>query len=287
MKQLLAILTLLSLPLVSLAAGPTPGTNEYLKSVGYTDDQLNQKVATEQREAFPIAEGAVAVQDPVGDVLDRVGDTSPVHDPWGDVTSASLTKDESAGNWVFTTTVAGTIPPTPTDKINFLFYVDGDGDKTNNETQGVRADTDMEYTIRYGATDAQGTVAWNLAFRWYNGAADAKTWATNKTTAGTFDIKDGTVTLRIPFSEISKDVTPRWRMAAALASGSDTEVDVAPAVGFPPPQGQTYPDPKFDPFASAAPSAPMAIPTDAYVLYALVGVAAIILGWSLARLRKP
>ncbi len=285
MKYFLATLVLLSFPLAAMASGPNAGTDDYLRSIGYTNEQLSAGVATEERESFLIAEGARSVSDPVGDVLDRVGDSTTLAEPWGDLTGASLAKDETTGTWVFTATVADAIPDKPDQKFNVLFYVDIDGNRDNNETQGVRADTDAEYTVRYGQIDEQGTLAWNLGFRWYNAAENAQTWATNKDTAGTFEVSGDTVTLRIPFSEMNADVTARWRAATAVTDGTTTEIDVAPTVGFPPPKGQTYPDPRFDPFGTS-PSAPMSIPPDAYILYALVGLAAIVLGWSLARLRK-
>lgn len=232
MKRILAAVLLLA-PSIAFAA--TAGTDGYLRGMGFTDSQLSTPVMTENREAFKAVEGTGQVTDPAGDVVDRTGVTSKIGAAWGDIITADLAKDETAQAWNVTVTLGEDVPETPSTQNQIFFLIDADGDTGNNDTNGYRIGTDAEFSILH--TQEAG---WHTGFRWYNKEADF--WAKNKETAATFTTEGGVISLRIPFAEVSGSVTPRWRVVMALANGTDTQVDVAPGIGFPPPKGETYPE---------------------------------------------
>lgn len=226
----------LLLPTLALAATPVAGTSDYLRSIGYTDAQLSPIATTEQRESFSISTGAGDVEDPVGDVVDRKGGVASVTEPYGDVSRVTLTKNDAAQTWDAVVTVGGTIPEKIDKKIQLSIVIDADGDTTDNAPGGVRVGTDAEFTVQTTPEHP-----WYTDFRWYN--KDADFWATNKETASTFEIAGETISMHIPFSELPGDVTPSWRVVLAVANGNDSEIDVVPGIGFPPPKGETYPTP--------------------------------------------
>lgn len=231
MKYLIAIF-LLAIPTSAFAA--TAGTDEYLRELGYTDTQLSTEVVTEDREAFFGADGIGRIEDPIGDVVTRFGTTSEIREPWGDISLATVAKNEETQAWDVTVTLGGAIPETPGRAAQLFVYLDADGDASNNAPDGIRIGTDAEFSVQYDATNG-----WYADFRWYN--ANAIFWAVNKDTAATFDVVGDTVTVHIPFAEAPSTLTPRWRVAMAVADGSETQIDVAPGTGFPPPKGETYP----------------------------------------------
>ena len=238
---------LLFFPLAALAKDIQPGTDTYLRELGYTDEQLSTDVNTEDREPFLFAEGSIYVADPMGDVLTRTGTVSSVQAPWGDVTSADLTHDESAETWTLVVTVADELPDNPSEQVNLLLYVDADGNTENNEQDGVRGSMDTEFSLKHNLERG-----WYTDVRWYNPEADF--WAVDRTTASAFEVEGNRLALRIPDAELPINTTPRWRVAVAIGEGSATQVDVAPTVGFPPPLGESYPVNDFNPF----PARPMA-----------------------------
>jgi hypothetical protein len=231
MKYFVAIIFFI--PLTAFAA--TAGTDSYLRELGYSEEQLTRAVATEDREAFKMAEGTGRVEDPLGDVLNRWGQTSGLNQPWGDIQFAVLTKNETAQTWDFTVTLGGQIPDKPTTKAQLFIVADTDGKKPNNDIEGIRIGADAEFSVQHNAERG-----WYADFRWYNPEADF--WAMNKETAMTFDLAGNAFTIHIPFSEMSADITPHWRVGMGLADGEATELDAAPGVGFPPPKGETYPE---------------------------------------------
>ena len=238
----------LLLPTLALAAAPAAGTSDYLRSLGYTDAQLSPVATTEQREAFEISTGAGNVDDPVGDVVDRKGGVASVTEPYGDVSRVTLTKNDAAQTWDAVVTVGETIPEKIDKKIQLSIVVDVDGDDVNNAPEGVRVGTDAEFTVQTTPEHP-----WYTDFRWYN--KDANFWATNKETASTFEIQGETISMHIPFSELPGDVTPSWRVILAVANGNDSEIDVVPGIGFPPPKGETYPMPDVTKTVSIPPAA--------------------------------
>ncbi len=226
----------LLLPSLALAAAPAAGTSDYLRSLGYTDAQLSPVATTEEREAFEISTGDGDVEDPVGDVVDRKGGVTSVTEPYGDVSSVSMTRNDSAQTWDAVVTVGGAIPEKIDRKIQLSILIDADGDTANNAPGGVRVGTDAEFTVQTTPEHP-----WYTDFRWYN--KDADFWATNKETTLTFEMSGETISMSIPFAEVSGDVTPSWRVVLAVAKGNSSEIDVVPGIGFPPPKGETYPTP--------------------------------------------
>jgi len=234
------------IPLNALAA--SAGTDEYLRDIGFTDVQLSTPVMTEDREAFKAAEGAGRVTDPAGDIIDRMGITSKIGAAWADIAETSLLKDETAQTWNVTVTFNDEVPDVPSEQNQLFLLVDADGNAANNDMDGYRIGMDAEFSVLH--TQEEG---WHANFRWYN--KDADFWAKNKETTAAFAVEGNTVTLRIPFSEVSGTITPRWRAVMALANGTDTQIDVVPGTGFPPPKGETYPEPQTSTFIFSSLSA--------------------------------
>jgi hypothetical protein len=213
----------------------TPGTDEYLRAYGLTDEQLAEGTKTENREPFPLFSGPRTVMDPLGDVLNRAGQPSNVHAAWGDVSSATVAKNEGTQTWDVTINVGGRIPTSIPDKAQLFVYMDADGKSENNSVgNGVRASTDAEFVIQFN--QEQG---WYTDFRWYN--PEAIFWAQNKETTSTFAVTDTSFEMHIPFTEVSGDQAPVWRIVLAVSSGNEVQVDVAGIAGFPAPVGETYP----------------------------------------------
>lgn len=235
-KEIIAFSALLlTLPIISLALEPfKPGTDEYLQNSGLTEEQLTNKVATEDREPFISAAGEMTAIDPTGDVVSRWGTHPSLKAGWGDLTSASLKKDAEKQCWLFSLETTEDIPETISIKANYLFYIDRDGNTENNATTGARINTDYEVSVKY--LSDQG---WQTDLRWFN--QETNFWAVDKETASTFQKTEKNITLCVPFTEISSEVTPTWRAAAAVSDDNDTQIDVVPGAGFPPPKGQTYP----------------------------------------------
>lgn len=213
----------------------TPGTDEYLRAYGLTDEQLAEGTKTENREPFPLFTGPSTVTDPLGDVLNRAGQPSNVHADWGDVSSATVTKNEATQMWDVTVNVGGRIPTSVPDKAQLFVYMDADGKPDNNGVgNGVRAGADTEFVIQFNQEHG-----WYTDFRWYN--PEAIFWAQNKETASTFTVTDTSFEIHIPFTEVSGDQAPVWRIVLAVSAGNDVQVDAAGIAGFPPPVGETYP----------------------------------------------
>jgi len=233
MKYITFILwiTILFLPTLGQAQTVRLGTDDYLRQViGLTETELKQKFATEEREKFAAVKGPGQITDPAGDVLDRVGQTAEISVPWADLLGASLSKDEKKQLWILQLTTAAPIPNQPSMQVQFFAFLEGDGLTDNNDPDGIRADMDREYSIKYDAA-----VGWYLDYRWYNREPDF--WAVDKKTVGHFTISGDKVFFEIPFSEIGSEVIPDWRTAAAVQSGMAMQIDAAPTIGFPPPLG--------------------------------------------------
>ncbi|OGL95549.1 hypothetical protein A2348_04160 [Candidatus Uhrbacteria bacterium RIFOXYB12_FULL_58_10] len=231
MKYSIAVILLL-IPLSAFAA--TAGTDEYLRSLGYTGAQLSTETTTEERQAFQLAEGAGRVEDPLGDVLDRFGITSTILQPYGDISRVVLEKNDDTQTWDVAVTLGGAVPDAPTNRTQIFFYADADGETTNNAPEGIRAGTDVEFCAQYDAAKD-----WYTDFRWYNPEADF--WGVDKKTTATISIDGGEMTFHIPFAELSSSFSARWRVVIALADAAKTQIDTAPGTGFPPPKGESYP----------------------------------------------
>jgi len=223
-------------PTLAFAATPVAGTSDYLRSIGYTDAQLSSTATTEQREAFSSAVGIGSVSDPLGDEVDRKGGATTVNVPFGDLSNATLTRDDAAQTWDVVITLGGTIPENPTEKIELFILMDSNGDLSDNAPDGVRIGTDREFVVQRTAEHE-----WYTDYRWFN--KGPQFWAVNKETASTFEIAGDTIAYHIPFAEVSGDATPTWRVVMTVANGGNSEIDVAPGIGFPPPKGETYPVP--------------------------------------------
>ncbi|PJA47107.1 hypothetical protein CO172_03085 [Candidatus Uhrbacteria bacterium CG_4_9_14_3_um_filter_36_7] len=224
-----------------------PGTDDFLrKEINLSTEALTNPVATEEREAFLSATGQTTVFDPIGDVLNRVGNTSSLQTAWGDVIKAQLSQNIKNQMWVLDLWLAAALPQTiPDQGINFLFYADTDGKEENNEKEGVRINTDQSFIIKHNREDN----IWYIDYRWYNSEADF--WAMDKTTNAVVEVKNNQVTLMIPFAEIPATANPSWRAGVALLNTSgDTQIDMIPQIGFPPPKGESYPETSFQIFES-------------------------------------
>lgn len=233
MKRALVSILLLITPLLCSATDVRPGTDDYLIANGWTEEQLTTNAATEAREFFGSTTGEAAINDPVGDVLSRTGTHPLITNAWGDITEVELKKDESRACWSADFTTASDIPATATIQVNFLLYMDGDGDTSNNAPEGVRANMDKEFSIKNSES------GWVTDYRWYNNALNAQTWATNKDTTLTFVFAENKLNICIPFTEVGEDITPIWRAAIAIYDGTNTQIDVAQNTGFPPVKGET------------------------------------------------
>jgi len=219
------------------------GTAEYLRQeLGYSAEQLSTPVNTEEREAFQSKVGEGEVVDPLGDVLDRTGKEAQIQFPSADLQSAVLKKNELAQTWDITFTVGGIIPIRPSQPTQFLAYFDRDGDRTNNEFQGIGVGMDAVFIIQWTEEDEE----WQTRFRWYNPPAEF--WARDMETDVSFEISGNEVVFQIPFEEVPGDIELVWRAVAAVSEGRTiTQVDAAPTVGFPPAIGETLPKaPNFD-----------------------------------------
>ena len=177
-----------------LAAERQPGTDDYLRGeVGLSNEQLSKEIPTEQRSPFALADGKGTLYDPTGDVLTRAGTTSPVNLAWGDLITASIFKNKEQKAWYFTLEMAEAIPEKPSVNVNFLFYFDVDGEKTNNDVDGIRIHADTQFIIAMDPT----SFAWKPEYRWYN--KEQKFWAFNKETRANVQVQGTQVELLVPF----------------------------------------------------------------------------------------
>jgi len=234
MKRFLFLitLTLAFIPLSMWAAEPRAGTDDYLRQGrGMGDQELSVDVQTEERADFEMTQGVGRLTDPTGDVLTRVGTTSTLQTPWGDIVSVIVEKNNETQRWNVTIELAEKIPSDPPILGQLFFYVDRDGDATNNEKLGVRGLMDAEYTVTYNPN----TRVWETDYRWYNQQEDF--WA-YPGTAATHQFVNNALVLSIPFEEIKVDAFPNWRAVMGAADSTSTQIDVAPGEGFPPPRGQ-------------------------------------------------
>lgn len=271
-----------ALPAQVFASGvttaPRAGTDDYLRQVlGMTDEQLNDAVSTEDREPFGMAHGTVTVTDPIGDVLNRWGQSTDVYAGWGDVKSASLGRNDLNKTWDFTVVMGETIPPSTDDKAQLFILIDSDGTPDNNATIGMRIDTDTEFSLQYGQDKK-----WYTDFRWYN--PDADFWALNKETAATFDVNGNTITYRIPFSEIPATENLGWRVIMGVSDNNKTQIDSAHDVGFPPAKGATTPTPTEP--ETEQPQADASSSNFPIATVALIGVGVLVIGYSIWTVRK-
>ena len=276
MKYLLPIITLLCLPFGAFAheVETTAGTDEYLRhELGFTDEQLTTQVATEEREPFRYSTGAGTVDDVLGDVLDRYGSETTLNQPWADIDEAKLEKNLVTQRWDLTVTLGKDLPIKPTEKVQLFFFADTDGDATNNAPDGIRINMDAEFAVQLN--QEQG---WYTDFRWYNDEADF--WAINKETSSTFAILGRTIALHIPFTELSGDRDPNWRVMMAISNGDRTEIDSAQDVGFPAPKNAVTPEtPDSAPDSSNGTS-------QTWIAFGLVVLAVVVVGFAGIRLLK-
>ncbi|MBI2551327.1 hypothetical protein HYV73_03205 [Candidatus Uhrbacteria bacterium] len=240
-----SLLALVLFPESALAKSPyRPGTDDYLRQVlQRTDAQLAQGLVTEKREPFHLVEGIGQASDPMGDVLSKVGTSTPLALPWSDLVSADLRPNDAIDSWNIVLELADAFPETfkKGQKVNVTLFFDADGDSTNDAMEGVSAGTDTEFRLVYDEPSGQ----WQKKFRWYN--KEATFWAVDKETIMTYKIQGDTIMYEIPYTELPKQDMPRWRAMIAIEDGSNTAVDVLPEAGFPPPKGETYPLPASPP----------------------------------------
>lgn len=240
MKSIFATLIALILLAPSLASAQTirAGTDDYLRDVvGLTDEQLNAYYLTELREPFELASGLGEVFDPAGDVLDRGGTTSNIQVPWGDITSAKLTKNDSIQEWVVEINLAGRIPEQiPTSRlVNFVFLIDSDLPAQNAQA-GTGVGTDAEFRLSLSHKEGEFVTK----YRWYNPEADF--WGVDRKTSMRFDIFPTQIVFYIPFTEIPGSIKkPNWRVLAAIEDAGEQQNDLAPSIGFPSPIEEPIP----------------------------------------------
>jgi hypothetical protein len=238
MKKILVALALLALPVSVFAEVAPAGTDAYLKdTLGWSTARLTTPIPTEGRQPFDVATGEGTANDPLGDVLSNFGVETSLNEPWGDIAKATLAKDQAHGTWDFQVTLGGDVPATFTDKAVLFVYADADGNPANDSPDlGVKLGMDSEWSIQHNAQKG-----WYTAFRWYNPAPTAKVWAVNKTTKATFKVAKDVFAVSIPFAEMPATATPHWRVAMAIQKDTQTEIDVAPTVGFPDAKSATPP----------------------------------------------
>lgn len=211
-----------------------PGTADYLVANGLTKAQLTTDLATDAREAFLAAVGETTVSDPVADVLSRTGTYPKINYGWGDIVETKISKDVNRQCWSVDIVMAEEIPVSNSVHVNFLIFMDGDNDTTNNAPNGVRSGMDKEFNLKNSQTN------WAVDYRWYNSKPNALTWAVNKETAATFSFDSQKINVCVPFAEVAETLTPTWRIGATIFDGTNTQLDLAPGPGFPPPPGETY-----------------------------------------------
>lgn len=230
-KTTTVALVLALMPVTAFAAIRS-GSDDYLRQeLNLPVESADDKVATEDREFFDLATGAVIVTDPKGDVLGRLGEPSSILAPWGDILRAEATRNEDDQTWDFVVDLAGIIPQSTALKGKLSLVIDTDDRDGNNDEDGTLGQADSEFALTYSRTDK----VWNKQFRWFNPQADF--WARDRTTNMTYSTNGKTFILRIPFSEISSE-TPKWRVVVALQDDISTQIDVAPTIGFPPVLGE-------------------------------------------------
>lgn len=273
----LATCSLLVAPFATFAQTPAPaGTDDYLLSTLPNASQvLATPLVTEARMPFPIAT-TPSVDDPTGDVLTQNGTASNLHEPWGDLTNVTWTKE--ATDWLVTATVAAPVPATPAEQTQFTVYVDADGNPANNmPPPGTRGDMDSEWSIKYSSQ-----YGWGVDFEWYNPAPTAKVWAMNKKTAAVPAISGNTLSLKIPFTELSANWSPRWRAIMALEdTNGNEEVDVVPGAGFPP-ANPNYKGPTTPGAPASATTSTVSSPANNTWIGILIAVIAVIVAGSAA-----
>lgn len=230
-------LMILLAPILALAK-PTirAGSDDYLRyELSYTDEMLSGELITEEREHFAKASGQTKVSDPLGDVLDRLGTTSPMNVPWGDIQSAEVKHNTLEQAWEVRVEMGALVPELHTqDKAQLFVYFDHDGASANNDYEGIGADMDREFSVQYNKEEG-----WYTDYKWYNTEADF--WGMDQETEATFLIKDNVMTVYVPFDEVPYDNAVHWRVVMALKDGLETQIDAAPGVGFPPALGQELP----------------------------------------------
>jgi len=233
MKKVLLTAIIFAIPVFCLAADIRPGTDDYLIANGWTEEQLTTSVNTEERGPFASTTGEAISEDSIGDILSRTGTHPLITNAWGDISKVELKKDSLKQCWSANFLMAADIPSASSMQANFLVYMDGDDDITNNAPEGVRIGTDKEFSIK------NSEIGWITDYRWYNSAPNALTWAVNKETASTFFFEGNKLNICIPFAEVGENITPVWRAAVAIYDGTNTQIDVAQNTGFPPAKGQT------------------------------------------------
>lgn len=218
----------LALTHVSHAATFTAGSSEYLETKNAT--QLEEKLAAENREIFPVADAKDTVTDPTGDVVDRWGQAATTLISWVDITDANVTKNTSTNHWDVHISTAAPIPNTLSGKAQVLIFIDHDGYQTNNVKEGFRSNADREYSLQYNADNG-----WYTDYRWWN-PDPVNFWAIDQETASVFHLNGAELIYSIPFAELPENAEFRWRANVAVTYGTSTNVDIAPGEGLPPSQ---------------------------------------------------
>jgi len=252
MKRILLLISLMFwlVPTTPIAAQQPiewAGTDRYLRNEIGLSTELEEAhgLETEKRQAFDMTTGETTIDDPIGDTLSRVGTTQPIHAGWGDLSSVQLEKDESVQQWHVIIKPGDAIPEAPSYKTQYWIMFDAMA--TGNEYEGIRNNMDTVFMLKYFPDEAQ----WYTDFRWYNEEADF--WAINKETTSGFSVSTNRIEYHIPFDELSPDLTPNWRVVAAIQNGGKTQIDAAPTVGFPPPKPEFAPDELSDGTDNAKP----------------------------------
>jgi len=246
--QIFFLLIFLITPFSAIAA-PQAGTDEFLREkLNLPIESSDEPINPEDRENFDLAKGEALVIDPSGDVLTRLGTPSSINEAWGDIKRVEMTRNKKAKTWDLIVQLGGEIPIKPSVSAKLAVMVDLDGRQDNNDEDGTRGQADAEFSLIYNSEANQ----WQTRYRWYNPQSDF--WAIDKSTTMTRSTEGDEFILRIPFSEIPSE-KPLWRVILALADNNETQVDVAPTIGFPPPLGKN--DLRGEPIIKNRPEIPL------------------------------
>jgi len=223
--SLVALISLLSAPLTLHAGGlPYAGSNNYLTDNGAVKGAIDNTAAPlDKRAPLDMSTGETTLLDPLGDVLDRMGQPSEINAAWADIKSVSFFKDLGKNSWRMTVSVGGSIPTVPPVGTQVIAQIDRDSLSENNDRMpGERQNVDRIYTVSFSES------GWNTSFEKYEAGVWQKT-----DTAATSSVEGDQVVIRIPFEELDETREPNWRANMSVDDKGASQIDAAPSVGFP------------------------------------------------------
>lgn len=223
--SLVALISLFSVPLTLHAGGlPYAGSNNYLTDNGSVKGAAdNSGAPLTERGPLDLSSGETTLLDPLGDVLDRMGQPSEINASWGDIKSVSFFKDLDKNSWRMTVGVGSAFPSVPPVGTQIIAQIDQDSLPENNDRMpGERQNVDRIYTVGFSES------GWNTSFEKYESGVWQKT-----ETAATSSIEGDQVVIRIPFEELDKTSEPTWRAIVSIDDKGASQIDAAPSIGLP------------------------------------------------------